>query len=395
MKKVLLVSGLVMCSVANAADESTAPSFRMGDVAVFPGLGLVVKNDSNVYRQKSATASVITVLSPSVMFKADKEALTTSLAYLIDIASYSKDAADNYTDQKVLGQVDYELSSRSSLQFTPTYMIGHDDRGSLPGAGLGANPNKWTTLGVGGLWTYGAEEARMRTVLELGYNDRNYDNNRTVTATNPVATTGYDKTLTSVGGTAYFRMMPKTSLVLHAKNTDINYKASASLLDGTEQRLMAGLKWEASAQTTGEVKVGQVQKSYSTAANTTFSGSSWEGLVRWSPVSFLNVDLFSSKAPVETTLAGSKAINLSNTGVMVAYNLNDRVTLKADGSQVKEEFVGVTRSDSTDNFSVKAEYQIRSWLIGEAGYTSSTKTSNQAGADFSKAIFAVGIRSAL
>jgi hypothetical protein len=387
MNKLLLVSGLMMCGLANAAEESAAPSFKLGNVSVTPGLGVAVKNDSNIYRQTNATASTISVVSPSVMFKADKEELTTSLAYLVDIGSYTKDAADNYIDQKVLGQAEFELSSRNTLKFSPSYLIGHDDRGSTFGAST-TEPNKWSAAGVAAAWAYGADEASFRTVLDMGYNARNYDNNRTVT-------TAYDKTLTTVGGTAYFRVMPKTSLVLHAKNTGINYKDTTSSLDGSEQRLMAGLKWEASAQTTGEVKVGQLQKKYSTSANTTLTGTSWEGLVSWSPVSYLNIDLISSKAPVETTLAGTKAINVSNTGLTVAYDLNDRVTFKADGSQVKEEFVGVTRSDSTDNFGVKAEYKFRSWLIGEAGYTSSTKTSNAANADFKKAIFAVGIRSAL
>jgi hypothetical protein len=388
MKKVLLVSGLVMCGVANAAEESAAPTYKLGGVSVTPGLGVVVKNDSNIYRKKNATASNISVFSPSVLFKADKEALTTSLAYLVDIANYTNGSADNYVDQKVLGQIGYEFSSRSSLKVTPTYMLGHDDRGSTFGTDT-AKPNKWTAVGIGGAWSYGADESRFRTVLDLGYNDRKYDNNRSLT-------TAYDKTLTTVGGTAYVRMLPKTSLVLNAKHTGIDYKDSTSLLDGSEQRVMAGLKWEASAQTTGEVKVGQVQKKYSKATHTAFSGTSWEGMVRWSPVSYLNVDLFSSKAPVETTLANTKAINVSSTGLNVAYDLNDRVTLSANGSQVKEDFVGsVVRADSTDNFGVKAEYKIRSWLIGEAGYTSSTKTSNLSSNDFKKAIFAVGIRSAL
>lgn len=387
MNKLLLVSGLMVCGLANAAEESAAPSFKLGNVDVIPGLGVAVMNDSNIYRQTNATASTISVVSPSVVFKADKEELTTSLAYLVDIGSYTKDTADNYVDQKVLGEAAFELNSRNTLKFTPSYVIGHDARGSTFGAAT-TEPNKWSGAGVGAVWNYGAEEAMFRSVLDVGYDARSYDNNRAVT-------TAYDKTLTTVAGTAYFRVMPNTSLLLHAKNTGINYKDSTSLLDGGEQRLMAGLKWDASAQTTGEIKVGQLQKKYSSSTNTATTNTSWEGLVSWSPLSYLSVDLNSSKAPVETTLANTKAINVSNTGLTVNYDLNDRVTFIANGSQVKEEFVGVARSDSTDNYGVKAEYKIRNWLIGEAGYTSSTKTSNAANADFKKAIFSVGIRSAL
>lgn len=387
MKNVILVSGLIVCGMANAAEESAAPSFQLGGVSVTPGLGVVVKNDSNIYRQKNATASTISVVSPSVLFKADKEELTTSLAYNVDFGNYTKDSADNFVDQQLQGRAEYELNSRNTLTFTPSYMKGHDDRGSTFGAAT-SKPNKWSGAGISAVWAYGAEEASYRSVLDLGYDARTYDNNRSVT-------NAYDKTLTSVAGTAYFRVMPNTSLLVHAKNTGINYKDSASLLDGSEQRLMAGVKWEASAQTTGEIKVGQLQKKYSSSTHTTMTNASWEALINWSPVSYVNVDMSSSKAPVETTLSGSKAINVSNTGVTVAYDLNDRVTFKANGSQVKEDFIGATRSDSTDNYGIKAEYKFRSWLIGEASYTNSAKTSNAANADFKKSVFAVGIRSAI
>ena len=42
----------------------------------------------------------------------------------------------------------------------------------------------------------------------------------------------------------------------------INYKSNLSTLDGNEQRVMIGAKWEATAQTSGEVKVGQLKKKY-------------------------------------------------------------------------------------------------------------------------------------
>lgn len=273
------------------------------------------------------------------------------------------------------------------MKFAPNFMKGHDPRGSTFGAATAA-PNTWSNSGLGGSWTYGAEEARIRTILDLGYNSRTYDNNRSIT-------TAYDSALTSVGGTVYFRVMPATSLLLNAKRTGINYKDSASLLDGSEQRFMTGLKWDATAQTTGEIKVGQLQKKYDSSTLTSYTGAIWEGAVRWSPVSYVNVDVFATRSPVETTLAGSKAINIGNTGMNVAYDLNDRVKLSLSGSQVKEDFIGLTRVDTTNNFGLKADYKIRNWLIGSAGYTNAAKTSPGGIADYKRGIFAVGVRSAL
>jgi hypothetical protein len=387
MKKVLLLSGLVMCGVVNAAEESSAPSFRMGDVSVIPGMGLLLKNDSNIYRTKAATASAVSVFSPSVMLKADKEALAASLAYLVDVGRYSKDSGSNYFDQKLLAVAEYELSSRSTVKFTPNLTQGHDDKGATFGL-ASPNVNQYTEMGAGGSWLYGADEAMVRSVLDLNYSSRQYDNNRTVT-------NAYDKNLRSAAGTVYVRVMPKTSLLLNAKNTGINYKLATSLLDGNEQRVMVGVKWDVTAQTSGEVKAGQLKKTYSTPTQASFTAGSWDGAVRWSPVSYLNVDVNTSRSSVETTLANSRAILVSNSGLNVAYDLNEQVKFLGNGSQVQEAFVGVTRKDTTNNLGLKAEYKFRSWLIGSAEYTNSVKTSNAANSDFKRNIFAIGLRSAL
>lgn len=387
MKKILLLSGLMVCGAANAADGADAPSFRMGEVSVFPGIGLVVKNDSNIYRTKVATASTVTVLSPSVAFKAEKEALTTSVAYLANLGSYSKASVNNYFDQKVLGEADYEMTSRSTVKFTPNYIKGHDEKGSTFGVQL-ADPNKYTEVGAGGSWKYGADEARINTLLDLNYSSRQYDNNRAVTV-------DYDKNIRSVAGTVYVRVMPKTSLLLNAKHTGINYKVLTSKLDGNEQAVMAGVKWDATAQTSGEVKAGKSTKKYDSPALASNTSGTWQGIARWSPVSYLNVDVNTSRSTVETTLAGSRAILVSNSGLNVAYDLNDRVKVVASGSQVQEAFVGATRKDTTNNVGLKAEYMFRSWLIGSAEYTSSAKTSNAIGADYNRNIFAIGLRTPL
>lgn len=395
MKKAILVlSSLAVCGAANAVEDVNAPSFRLGGVSVYPGLAAVVKSDSNIYRAKSATSSVISVLSPSVAFKADKNANAYSLTYAADVGSYTRDVADNFIDQNVLGQADLELSSRSALTIKPEYIIGHDARGSTFGAGT-ATPNTYKSTGITGSWTYGADEAMARTVLDLGYNTRTYDNNPTVTA-------AYSKATTTVGGTVYFRVSPNTSLLAHAKNTGINYAddvaatAAQGSGDGAENRFMVGAKWEATAQTTGEFKVGQVQKKFNKTYSN-YSGASWEGGLTWSPVSFLNVDFDASKKPTESTFATAKTIVVGNTGIKVAYDLNDRVTLSASGSQVKEEFVGATvpRNDTTNNFGLKAEYKVRNWLIGGLEYTNAAKTSSDATADFKRNIMAVSLRSSL
>lgn len=389
---VVAYASLLVCSAAQAAvaEDSAAPVVHWGGISVYPGLAIVEKSDSNIARlpdtDPAKRSAVITILSPSVLFQAENAADTYSLAYSADLGRYSNSSPDNYVDQKFLGLAELGLSASANLSIQPEYQYGHDDRGSTFGA-LTSEPNVWKSTGLSGTFSYGAEEARGHAVLDLGYTDRQYQNNRTLTI-------AYDKKLTSVGGTFYFLVQPKTSLLVSAKNTGISYKQTSSNLNGNEQRVRVGVKWEATAQTSGEIQVGQVQKKFDSTLPT-YTGGSWEGAVRWSPVSYVNVDLTSSRAPSESTLATSSTILVSNSGMNVAYDLNDRVTLSANGYQLKEDFVGASRVDHTNTAGLKAEYKFRSWLVGGAEYSNSAKSSSNPLNDYKRNVFMISVRSVL
>lgn len=389
LQSVVVCSSLLVCGVAQAAvaEDSAAPVYRMGGVSVYPGVALVEKSDSNIYRAAVRKSSMITVLSPSVLFEIDKAASTFSLAYNADIGRYSKSAGDNYVDHNFLGSAEIGMTTRTSLILKPAYSIGHDDNGANPGVAIQTTPNKWHSTGVSGTFFYGAEEAQGRISLDAGYTDRQYQNNRTLTL-------AYDKTLRDVGGTFYYNVAPKTSLLIQAKDTRIAYKDGASTLNGNERRYLVGATWEATAQTSGTVKFGQLRKKFDTTFPA-FSGVSWEADVMWNPLEYAHVNVLTSRQPSESTLAGSSFVLVSNTGGDVAYDLNDRVTVHLNASQAKEDFRGSARSDKTNNYGLKAEYNLRSWLVAAAEYSDSKKTSTDPTADYKRNIFMLSIRTKL
>ena len=389
----LLLAGLFVFGTAAAAEiDPAAPAIDFGGFSLYPGLGLAEKSDSNILRLNDADpnkkSSRITILSPSVDMRAKQSGNEYSLDYGADIGRYSNSSIDNYIDQRLLGLVNLGLSTRSTLNIQPEYKIGHDDRGTTYGGFTAmTEPNTWRSSGLKGSFAYGAEEARGQAVFDLGYNNRQYQNNRTVT-------TAYDRKLTKIGGTFYLRVQPKTQLLVNAKHTGISYADSASLLSGNELSLMVGVKWEASAQTSGEVRAGQLRKSFDTTYPT-YTGGSWEGNVRWTPVTYINVDALTSRQPVETTLTGSSAIMVSNSGANVGYDLNEQLTMNVNGYQMKEDFVGAGRNDTTKIFGLKAEYKFRSWLVGAAELTNSKKTSSDPLNDYKRNIFMLSLRTVL
>ncbi|MGC2166045.1 MAG: outer membrane beta-barrel protein [Gallionella sp.] len=381
---------LVVANQARALNED-APVIHFGGVSAYPGVAVVGKYDSNITQQPDNDPGKITskvmVLSPEVILQAEKNANKYSFIYSADIGQYSNSSKDNYVDQHYVGLAEFGLSSRSVLKFQPEYLIGHDDRGSTFASAIGPEPNLWHSTLLAGSFSYGAEEARGHLDVDLGYTDIQFRNNVAVTD-------AYNRNLTNEGGTFYFRVLPKTSVLVNARHTGISYKLPGSELNGNEQQLRAGIKWEATALTKGEVQIGALRKTFDASTSPMYSGSSWQADVLWSPLTFVDVNLLSSKQASESTLVGSSALIASNSGANVSYKLNDRLTLQANGFQLKQDFVGTNRSDTTNTFGLKAEFKMHSWMIG-GEYTNDVKNSSDPGFDFKRSIFTLSVRSPL
>lgn len=379
---------LITVGAADAAvsDDSSAPAIRLGGVTAYPGLSIVEKSDSNIFSSNvNKQSSLVTVISPSVVFQAKKGADAYSLAYLAGVGRYAQSSADNYVDQSFLGAAELSLSTRAILHLSPEYKIGHDDRGSTFGPGT-ATPNTWHNTGVAGTFIYGAEESRGRIVLDAGYQERRYQNNR-------VVTTAYDKNLRDLAGAFHFRVLPKTSIFVQVTDTRIDYKDAASTLNGSEQRYLIGATWDATVQTSGSFKIGQLRKEFD-IVHPAFNGTSWEGSVRWSPREFARVDWVSGRKSSESTGVGDFVL-VTNNMLDFSYDLNERTTLHFNAAKVTEDFSGTARADDTKSYGLKAEYKLRSWLVGGVEYTDSIKTSTVPASDYNRNVFAVSIRSEL
>jgi len=394
LNKLLLKCLFVTCSLAtiNAANaglsedsDSATPVIHLGGVSAYPGLSVLEKSNNNLYRSDAnKQSSLITVVSPSVQLLAKKGADAYSVVYRADLARYAQSSADDYVDHSLLLGVEMPISARASLQFKPEARLGHDDRGSTFGPGT-ATPNTWKKVGFTGVFSYGSEDSIGKLVMDVGYDDVIYQNNRTVTL-------GYDKTQKYLAGSFYLRVSPKSMAFVQMDNLNIAYKDTASSLNGNELRLLFGLTWKATAQTSGKFKIGQLQKSFD-RAHSTYSGDSWEGSVLWSPRQSTYIEWVSGRKSSESTGVGDLVLTTNN-ALDLRYDLSEKIRFHLNGAQSTEEFSPSSRRDKTPSYGFKAEYLLRSWLSARAEYTHSAKTSrNYTGIspDFVNDIFLVSI----
>lgn len=364
-----------------SAEESTASTrsgaVPLGPINAYPSIGAALKHDDNLfYTPNNRTSDTITILTPSVRFEGKQAANTYSLVAGATVGRYNTSTADNYTDYNVNGLADLDLSTRLRAKVRADYIDWHDPRGSTNNA-ISAEPDRYRQTYLGGIASYGARGAQGRVDFELGQLARRYYNNRATTFLS-------DRDNSDVGATFFWRIAPKTSLLLQAKHTKVDYLDSTSTMDSTENRLLGGLTWEATAKTTGIVKLGMVQKSFSDPARGNTTSPSWEGAIQWSPRTYSRVDFNLSRMPAETTGGVGNYVDKTITGALWTHQWSSQVSTAASASYVTDVYKGIDRKDNWQNYGLKATYHMRRWLDFGADYTHTIRDSNDNNFDFKR-----------
>jgi polysaccharide biosynthesis protein VpsM len=378
-------TGTAAAQAGGAAQRGGIP---LGPITAYPSVQIGLQHNDNLYSSPNNQSSDrITVLNPAVRFEARQAANTYSLAMGSAIGRYQNHTADNYTGYNVNGLADLDLSARLRAQLRADYIDSIDPRGSTNNP-LSATPDRWRQTAGLGIFSYGAPGARGRIDFELGETRREYTNNRETTA-------GSDRTVDDIGATFYWRVAPKTSLLFQGRHSKVDYTLSTSTLDSTETRLLAGATWEATAKTTGIVKVGVVKKDFSDATRGSFTGISWDGQMRWSPRSYSHVNFTLSKAPAETTGGVGNFIDRTSTGVQWTHDWSSQITTDASASYLTDAYKGVARTDNTQNYGLKVTYKMRRWLNFGGDYTHTFRNSDDDNFDYKRNVFMLFVRAAL
>jgi polysaccharide biosynthesis protein VpsM len=326
--------------------SSTTPAsgpanIRLGDSPLFatPYIGLGVGYDDNVLLSSvNERGSTFYVLSPGFRIDARDGNKVFAVSYQGTIGRYGQSEQDNYVDHAVRSSFDMALGTRAFVRLNADYLRGHDPRGSTDRT-ISERPDKYRLSQPGVTFAYGAPGADGR--VEVYYTDatKRYTNNRSVT-------TASDRDTQEYGAAFYWRVMPRTYAVVEGRQTDLNYKLPNSSFSGEEQRFLAGLMWEATAATTGTIKVGQLRKKFD-AGLPSYDGTAWEGIITWSPRTYSRFDFYSARYPSESTGLGRFVLSEA-TGVVWNHAWSSLFNTEANFRYQKDDYQGFSRNDGND-----------------------------------------------
>lgn len=350
---------------------SQAPSggVRLGETPLYanPFLGAGVGYDDNLFlTSQNEKSSTVYVLSPGLNLDARDPNKVFQLGYQGQFGRYSSSSDDNYDDQTGRAQFDIAFDPHNFLKLGYDYIRSHDPRGSTDRP-FGNSPDKYRQTNPYVTYALGAPGAIGR--IELYYSDpsRRYLTNRDFTATS-------DRSMQEYGGAFYYRAFPKTYLMAEARETNIRYDIT-SPLSADEHRYYAGVSWEATAATTGTIKFGSLHRNFVSSTEPNFSGTSWEGLVTWSPRTYSKFDFYTARQTNESTGLGNFILS-SIAGVAWNHSWTSYFTTGLDARFQRDGYQGFDRTDKIVSLGVKAGYRFRRWLTLGAEYTHTRRDSN-------------------
>jgi hypothetical protein len=367
---------------SESRSESGPASVQLGSTPLYaaPWAEAAFGNDSNLFSLPTDALS-----SPyqryGLGFKADARSAQSLFRWDLrgELGRYTDSSNDDYNDLFSVAAYDVAFSSRSFLRVKWDYALGHDARGSTDrGILVGGEPDRYRVSTPGVTYSYGAPDAKGRVEVFASQAAKRYRNNRDITEAS-------DRDTADFGAAFYWRLQPRTYLLMEARGTQVDYTLSSSTQDSDETRLYVGATWEATAITSGTVKVGQLQKKFD-AGQPKFSGTSWEALVNWAPFTYSTFAFYTTRTPTESTGLGDFILS-DAIGAYWKHDWNSRFSTEANLRYQSDNYKGFDRNDDITTLGLKANYRFRRWLTLGAEYTYTNRDSNLPASEYDRNVW--------
>lgn len=345
-------------------------------IFIFPSiLGGLGYNDNVTGVNAGQIGSSVLSVQPRVVAELKKSGDRYTLTYNGNFNRYISSSADNFNNHDLTLAGDNYFSSRSRLGWSAGYVASSDPRGATDRV-QSAEPDRWHAPVLQGRYIFGSNGAQGRFEAEGTMQSKRYDNNR-------LFTVGSDVDINSVAGRFFVRVMPKTSAVFEVRHITSDYKQLTSTNDNTDNRYLVGLTWDAASKTSGSFKVGQQRKNFNNPVMRDASGSTWEGSLKWSPLTYSVFDLTTGRSAADGTGTGDYVLN-NGTNLTWNHRWKSFLLSRVQLATVRSEYAGAGRVDTTRNMGVGVFYEINRNMRAGLELANTRRTSNIGLYDFTR-----------
>lgn len=362
---------------------------------LIPTLNTRTVFDDNIYSLSSNEVSSFSqVINPSLNFVAQDRLNVYKLGYTLNAAGYANDSDDSYNDHNLDLSAHLEPTSRLRYDAGLAYAMLHDDRGTGMTSGVGlagilanGEVDKYDLATLRGGVEYGEKSARGLLVANADFNQKRYSRASSALVRD-------NDTLNLLLGLRA-RVMPKTTFLVDYEISDTNYDGTSP--DTKDSRLLVGVTWESTAQTTGKLRLGQGKRQID-GPTKDISKFTWDLGMIWKPLVLDTINI-NAGARISDASAPYSSVESTNYGVSWTHDWLDRVNTVVSLGSSKDDYiapVGISaRSNDSMSYGIAVNYQMRRWLILNAAINSSDKDSNIAGFSNKRNVMSIGAQVSL
>jgi len=394
-QRICCIAILIIFIPITSIAEDGAASVKVGPGLLSPGIDLKVLHDDNLLNAETAELETFGfIVSPHAAYEISDNIKKFVVDWSLEAGFYEDDRADSdeYVDNTVRAGFEYQPTDRFFAAINGEYKDTRDPRGTGAAEGdasaLLEIPDEWHSYGIEGSLGVGAASAKMRVEGDVGHISKDYDTNTATT---------FVRDRDDIFGAArlFYRIAPKTSLLLEGRVINYDYEATAPgavALNSDVYRVLAGVTWEATFKSTGSIKAGYIKKNFDASGRTDGDDYTWEVSIEWRPRTYSTVNISSSRDFQETNGAGDfiKSDNLISFDW--THDWLEHVKSVVNFSYTENSFDPSVRKDELLNAGVRLEYQMRRWLSLGAGYRYDERDSSEDAFDYERNVFEITVR---
>ncbi|MFV3384124.1 outer membrane beta-barrel protein [Pseudomonas sp. NY15364] len=359
-------------------------SIKLTDGLTFtPTLQVSERYDDNFRAaENNEESSWITAITPTFTLAAEGRKSAYALSYTANSDIFHSSHKDNNTDHHLTADGVFEFDARNRLKLN----AGYHKVEETASQDQNIENDKYSTANVGGVYSYGAESARAQIDFGANYQELRYQNGNNLNADK-------ERDTSALSSTFYYRVAPKTRALVEARYTDYDYVTN-DRLNSNNVALLGGLTWDATAKTSGTVKIGGEKKRFDDSRLDDKSGSMWEVGVDWKPRTYSTFSLTTRRALDEGD-NGASSIEAQSTTLSWEHEWLDRLTSTVSYSYTDKEYQDVDRDDKIDTFGLGLTYAMRRWLDLGVGYKYSENDSTAVGESYKRNIYMISVSASL
>lgn len=388
-------AGLTLLLLAGNVYSQEEKPEEVSGIGLAPGLRLqpslnteVFFTDNRFRSENDETSETGLRLDPSLILSYSPSVGAYKLGYR---GSIDQVAEDDYEDREFFLTADLRPGTRHRFEADVRHKHDHDELGedrreSVSGAD-NFDLDEWDEFSAGGQYTFGAPDARINLSARGGITDREYTTNED----GPFGTRFFDHKSWSAGGGATYRVGAKTQLVLDLEHEEFEYDTdSAPSFDSTLERALVGVRWLATAKTTGEALVGYFDQNFDSSGRKDFDGVDWRARVIWGPVTRTQFTVTTGRLLRETYLFGVSFINQRFYQLEWRQNWTSRLYSNIGASYRETDFEGTRREDDSTGFGATLFFELSRKITVKGGFNTTNRDSSLSNLDFDRNVLFQG-----